>query len=789
MVLGIVGLWALMAKDGQWPLGAWYGVGCVLVAAYGLLTRWFGLHDNDPNQNARVLTTQDLWNRVRVSRATWVVLFAGLLYVPRLGSFGLWDPWETHYGEVAREILSRDDWISLWWAHEHWFWSKPILIFWLEALSMNMLGVDFHPGSPLRGVDWALRLPHVALSIGALLAVYGAVKTVWNRNTALVVAWVLATTPMFFFLSHQAITDMPYVATMTIALCFLVLALHTDPERLATTYRFRRWTLSAPQLVAAVLFCITLPQIVYLLSRNVKVPWHHGQLNLARLWQDDRFLMGSAGNAGVPGNPPLTWMFPRFDGPAAQPAFQALVWAALATGLLWHLRQRRTLQALYMTCFYMGCALSFMAKGIPGVALPGLVALLYLISSRRWELLLSGQLRVASGIATVGVIGMPWFVAMYNRHGRAFTDRLLIHDHLNRLSVGVHGDTGAIQYFLLQLGIGTFPWLFFIPWAMYWAARSEARSLTPPGPNTRTFDSRHETIRLLVFWFLGTFTLFSAMVTKFHHYIFPSVPPLAILIGLSAAAWFARSESGSQFPTTDARSDTHPDTHIKTRAIATARALAGVAGVVLLLFVGRDLCWKTGARPAGYERLIQLFVYNYERPWPAQFDYRTALTGFVSVAVVLGSLLTVASALSTRPSALGAYLTLKRGWLLLSAGFTLWCLHVYLVDLSPHWSQRELVYRYYRLRNGPNEPLLAWQMNWKGENLYTGNRVYTFVEVNHKDIRTWADQHRGTPFYVLLEHGRLNNLKRALSGYVLSAQSTVRDQNKFLLVRASAPHR
>ena len=35
-----------------------------------------------------------------------------LLYFPCIGSYSLWDPWETHYGEVAREILARDDWIS-----------------------------------------------------------------------------------------------------------------------------------------------------------------------------------------------------------------------------------------------------------------------------------------------------------------------------------------------------------------------------------------------------------------------------------------------------------------------------------------------------------------------------------------------------------------------------------------------------------------------------------------------------------------------------------------------------
>ena len=53
--------------------------------------------------------------------------------LPMLGQYGLWDPWETHYGEVSREILSRNDWITLWWAQDEWFRSKPIFIFWSEV--------------------------------------------------------------------------------------------------------------------------------------------------------------------------------------------------------------------------------------------------------------------------------------------------------------------------------------------------------------------------------------------------------------------------------------------------------------------------------------------------------------------------------------------------------------------------------------------------------------------------------------------------------------------------------
>jgi 4-amino-4-deoxy-L-arabinose transferase-like glycosyltransferase len=33
-------------------------------------------------------------------------------------------------------------------------------------------------------------------------------------------------------------------------------------------------------------------------------------------------------------------------------------------------------------------------------------------------------------------------------------------------------------------------------------------------------------------WFVSSFVLFSAMITKFHHYIFPAVPGAAVLVGL-----------------------------------------------------------------------------------------------------------------------------------------------------------------------------------------------------------------------------------------------------------------
>ena len=36
----------------------------------------------------------------------------------------------------------------------------------------------------------------------------------------------------------------------------------------------------------------------------------------------------------------------------------------------------------------------------------------------------------------------------------------------------------------------------------------------------------------MALWAAAAFVLFNAMITKFHHYIFPAVPPLSLLVGI-----------------------------------------------------------------------------------------------------------------------------------------------------------------------------------------------------------------------------------------------------------------
>ncbi|MCB9623996.1 MAG: glycosyltransferase family 39 protein [Sandaracinus sp.] len=269
-----------------------------------------------------------------------VFVVVGFLYLPLLGTFSLWDPWETHYGEVAREMISRDDWISLWWAQENWFWSKPILIFWSEAFTLSALGVDCSPDANPAHPEWAIRLPVVMFSIAAVLVAYATIKRFFGARAGVLAALALATVPHFFFLAHQAITDMYLVANLVIAMCLLALAMATEPEAVGRRVRVLGRCWSGQALVAFLLLLVGLPQALYLISRNVRFFPTEGFA-----FVEDVFLYGSGGNPGgigegqVPGNPELRDTHPAVDGLLGQPFLQGLFWLVGLAIVVWWIRR------------------------------------------------------------------------------------------------------------------------------------------------------------------------------------------------------------------------------------------------------------------------------------------------------------------------------------------------------------------------------------------------------------------------------------------------------------------
>jgi 4-amino-4-deoxy-L-arabinose transferase-like glycosyltransferase len=789
----------------------------------------------------------------------WLVVLTTLLYLPLLGSHSLSDPWETHYGEVSREILSRNDWISTWWAQDGWFWSKPVLDFWIQALAMATFGVHYKSNQVLSAVsegrvpwpEWAVRLPIFLLSLLSVYLLYKAVARVFGRRAGLLGGVVLVTMPQWFLLTHQTMTDMPFVAPMVSAMALLLLGTYEDPDEEVRVYELSLGPVSlrfsALHLVLGATIVCALPQILYLLSRNVLLDMRgfHGQF--------DSFMSGSPGNCGLPGNEACRVTYPVVRG--LHPALQALIWAQAITLVVYLNWGERRRQRLYFLSAWLFAALSTMAKGPAGFGLPVLCMLAYIAVSRRWRDLL--RLEIASGVLILLAVALPWFVAMYVRHGQPFTDRLIFHDMFKRAFTHVHdtneGEDVSFRFYVWQLGYATFPWTGLLPAALLWWLRLREED-----------DRKADASVFLVMWFTLAFAGFSVMLTKFHHYILPALPPVAMLTGVLLDSMLDRGlPRGARPQNPLSKRGTGPSAHSwvdialygagflvgtvallwggsrlfafvaaapgTVRSVNAALAGAGVAalglasivaavlivgrsvmpplaesgeprvsegsaaafrgrfetaqlgavgvaGAILVFAVGRDLSANQEGLP-NQIRLMHLVTYNYRRPWPPSLDFTPTLWAFTVLAALLGFALMAARVRRHVVAALVA----------LGVAFGVWGIDVYFMQISPHWGQRETTIAYYQAAREAPGPLIAYQMNWKGENFYTGNHVPAFVSSGKKFTDYILDEKKKGvhTLYFVTEHGRTGTLSNELGPTKAFEKLTTPElDNKFVLVRA-----
>lgn len=756
----------------------------------------------------------------------WLLGLAVLLYVPFLGNFGLIDPWETHYGEVSREILARDDWMSLWWAQDGWFNSKPILNFWIQAVAFASLGVNYHPdgfvGAVAHGLwpqpEWAARLPMVFLALMAHALLYAGVKIAWGRRAAFLGNVVWLSTPLWFLIVHQTMTDLPYIAPLVAAMGLFLLGFGTDPDQKVVQYRVklrrRELCFSGAGLVFSMLLLCTLPQILYLVSRNITLLTLHAPHGFNWHW-DDFFAGSGGGNCGLPGNEACHRVAPVNMQP--QPLLSAILWSLLLSVILFINRRERRKQRLYFLAAWILIALSALAKELPGVLIAvGAVGAWVFVTSR-WNLV--KRLELPSALLIFIVIAVPWYLQETVRHGSPFLERLLVHDMYKRAFVHVHdtnsGDDVSFRYYIWQLGYGLFPvsGLCAMGYLHWMLPRSSV-------------DSRHRTTGSFLFlWSLVGFGMFTLTLTKFHHYIIPIVPPLAMLTGplLHQALWRTQWPKGRRallyalgvvmaalallvgtaflVPVSKATLPPHlklgivlivgacllltwtyrqlPNaSHVAPpEGIGLTLSVLGVGALLTTLLVGRDLFTSLPGDVNGPMRLIHLVCYNYSRPWPETIHFEPAMAAF-TVASMLGLLGLVIGG-KARVHGVVFFGTVACLW-------TGWGLDRYLVKIAPHWSQRETVIEYYKHRKSPQEWLVAYQMNWKGENIYTGNHLITFVATGEK-FKSWIDEQRKSSHpvvFVTTEHTRISALKSEVGK--LRKFDVLTDKalnNKFALVR------
>jgi hypothetical protein len=135
-----------------------------------------------------------------------VVLFAVALCLPRLGSFGFWDPWELKIADQAREIADSGHLFDATVGGR--YPGGKGLMFFLAALGIKIFGAG----------EFGARIFNTLCALGCLLAVYWAAAGMFRRRAAVLSVLALGTMTIFTLEARQLTSDAPEMAGLALAI-------------------------------------------------------------------------------------------------------------------------------------------------------------------------------------------------------------------------------------------------------------------------------------------------------------------------------------------------------------------------------------------------------------------------------------------------------------------------------------------------------------------------------------------------------------------------------------------
>ncbi|MCO4891437.1 glycosyltransferase family 39 protein [Cupriavidus sp. WGtm5] len=180
-------------------------------------------------------------------------------------------------------------------------------------------------------------------------------------------------------------------------------------------------------------------------------------------------------------------------------------------------------QRNWMLACWAAMGVAVLVKGLVGLALPGLVLVVYTLATRDWKLW--GRLHLLAGIAVLLAVTVPWFWLVSERNPE-FLRFFFIHEHWQRYTSNVHHREGSIWFFVPLLLGGFLPWLGLVP-QMWQAVRERAGVARGNAP--RPFQPA----LLAGLWAVAIFVFFSLSGSKLPGYIVPVFPALALLAGVA----------------------------------------------------------------------------------------------------------------------------------------------------------------------------------------------------------------------------------------------------------------
>ena len=162
---------------------------------------------SDTTGNAKPIKFQPQFDRLDLALLGALALISFLLFLPLLGTAGMFDPTDSFFLESTREMVQTKEFAVPLINYELWL-DKPACAFWLIILSYKLFGIN----------EFAGRLPSAVSGILLVVTTFSLSRQMLSRRQAFFSALVLACSPLFLIVGHVALIDEPMALFLTTAL-------------------------------------------------------------------------------------------------------------------------------------------------------------------------------------------------------------------------------------------------------------------------------------------------------------------------------------------------------------------------------------------------------------------------------------------------------------------------------------------------------------------------------------------------------------------------------------------
>ncbi len=235
---------------------------------------------------------------------------------------------------------------------------------------------------------------------------------------------------------------------------------------------------------------------------------------------------------------------------------------------------------------FAACALGLLTKGLIGVALPGLVLLLWLIWTRQWRKIL--RLPWLRGLALFSLLALPWFVLAHQQFP-SMLGYLFGTQQFSRFTGTTFNNARAWWFYLFCLVLLLFPWALFVR----------------PTPYAQLDTRQKAWLSLLWIWVIAIVGFFSIPNSKLIGYVLPVMPAWALLAAIGYGEWMKNRTQLSRWWVPA----------LALLAVLAAVATTLVGGRFSLTQSSRDVAATLACEASSVDTVYALGGYPYDLPF------------------------------------------------------------------------------------------------------------------------------------------------------------------------------